>query len=147
MESTRPKALLIQEKSQGSWNLERYVQECGCDCSSAASYREACSLLDAEKFDLVLSPMRLPDSSLFPLLSSLSGSRTTLFYWFAVDGGCFWLPALRNGLNCVGSATLNTRQFVIALDEIIKEVRLRQSPISHTQETAAPQPDSPVAVR
>lgn len=123
MESSKVKALLIRENLQGYGQMERYLRVCGCECRSAASYKEACTLLGTNDFDLVLSPMRLPNTSLFPLLNLLSDSRVTLFYWIAVDGGCLWLPALRQGMNCFGSAMLSTTEFVVALDEAIKEIR------------------------
>jgi hypothetical protein len=127
MESRNVKALLIQERLQGSGQLEKYLRACGCECHRAGSYKEACYLLGVDEFDLVLSPMRLPDTSLFPLLNLLNGSRITLFYWLAVDGGCLWLPALRHGQNCFGSSTLSTGKFVLELETVIKEIRTEAS--------------------
>ena len=95
MEPRRPKALLIGESPQGSSHLAKRLQERGCECEFAVSYQEARSLLGAQHFDLVLSPMRLRDVSLFPLICLLDRSNITLFYFHAVEDGCWWLPALR----------------------------------------------------
>src|ERR1019366_8592370 len=104
MESRRPKALLIGENPQGSSYLAKRLQERGCECEFAGSYQEACWLLRAQDFDLVLSPMRLRGGSLFPLIDLLDGSGITLFYSHAVEDGWWWLPALRHGQKCFGSS-------------------------------------------
>ncbi len=118
------KALLIQERPQASGHLEKYLRKCGCECTCAVSYKEACSLLGTGEFGLVLSPMRLHNDSLYPLLDLLHGSHITLFFWYAVEGGCFWLPALRQGQNCFGSALLmGAIDFGVALDQTIQEIQ------------------------
>lgn len=115
MESRRPKALLVGENPQDSSHLEDYLQGQGCECDFAASYEEACLQLRADEFDLVLSPMRLRNGSLFPMIRLLSGSRIKLFYYQAVQDGCWWLPALRDGDNCFGSCALRSGEFVTVL--------------------------------
>ena len=125
MEPRRPKALLIGESPQGSSNLAKRLQERGCECEFAVSYREACSRLMGEGFALVLSPMRLRDSSLFPLIGLLDGSGITLFYFHAVEDGCLWLPALRRGQKCFGSSAMRPSEFVAALDDVIEGICFR----------------------
>jgi hypothetical protein len=122
MKASEPKALLIGENAQGSSHLAKLLQERGCTCSFATSYREACSLLNGERFDLVLSPTRLRDCSIFPLLSLLEGSCVTLFYFQLVEDGCWWLPALRSGRKCFGSYALRPSEFVVSLGEIIDDI-------------------------
>lgn len=123
MESNRPKALLIGESPQGSSYLTKRLQESGCECAFAVTCREACSLLTAHDFDLVLSPMRLRDGSLYPLMGLLDGSSITLFYYLPVEDGCLWLPALRRGQKCFGSSALRPSEFVAVLDEATEEIR------------------------
>ena len=118
----RPKALLIGESPQGSSNLAKRLQARGCECDFAVSSQEASSMLRAERFDLVLSPMRLRDGSLFSLISLLDGSGITLFFSYIVEDSCWWLPALRHGENCFGSSALRPSQFIAALDEAIEEI-------------------------
>jgi len=122
MEPKRPKVLLIGENPQSSSYLAKRLQERGCEYEFAVSYQEACWLLRAQNFDLVLSPMRLRDGSFFPLIALLDGSDITLFYSHAVEDGCWWLPALRHGQNCFGSSALRPREFAAALDEAIEKV-------------------------
>ena len=123
MKTSEPRALLIGENSQGSSHLVKLLEGHGCECSFATSYQEACSLLGTQPFDLVLSPMRLRDCSVFPLVSLLDGSDVTLFYYQLVEDGCWWLPALRSGQKCFGSQALRPSEFVVSLNEVIAEIR------------------------
>jgi hypothetical protein len=136
MKAREPQALLIGENAQGSSHLAKLLQERGCKCSFATSYQEACSLLSGERFDLVLSPTRLRDCSIFPLLGLLEGSRVTLFYFQLVEDGCWWLPALRSGRKCFGSYALRPSEFVVSLGEIIDDIQVR------SQDTVEAQPAS-----
>ena len=119
----KPRVLLIGETINDSSYLAKRLEERGCECSFAKSYRESASLIRQREFDLVLSPGRLRDGSGYALIGQLSGSGTTLFYYYAVERGCWWLPALRGGQECFGSPALRSSEFVTALDEIIKEIR------------------------
>ena len=138
MKPMRPKAMLIGGDPQGSSYLAKRLQERGCECEFAVSFEEACSLLSAQGFDLVLSPTRLGDGSLFPLISLLDGSGITLFYFHTVENGCWWLPALRHGHNCFGSSGLRPREFVTALDEAIEEICFRAAMERRSQQCVAP---------
>lgn len=126
MKSMTLRALLIQERPHASGHLEKYLRERDCECSCAVSYKEACSRLGTGEFDLVLSPMRLHNDSLFPLIDLLHGSHITLFFWHAMEGGCFWLPALRQGRNCFGKSSplMGTSEFIGALDQAIQEIQM-----------------------
>ena len=77
------KVLLIGENQQGYSRLIRCLDRYRCKCRFATTYQEAVPLLGIKDFDLVLSPMRVRDSSVFPLISLLENSRTTLFYFQA----------------------------------------------------------------
>jgi len=122
-ENARPEALLIGENPQGCSYLAKRLQERGCACSFAASHQGAYLLLVARKFDLVLSPMRLRDTSFFFLMQLLAGSDVTLFYSHAVEDSCWWLPALRHGEICFGAYAFRPSDFIPVLDEAIAEVR------------------------
>ena len=138
MGSRRAKALLIGENPQGSPYLAKRLEERGCECEFALSYQEACWLLRAQDFDLVLSPMRLRGGSLFPLIGLLDGSGITLFYSHAVEDGCWWLPALRHGQNCFGSSALRPSEFVAALDEAIEGICFRAATERKSERSVAP---------
>src|SRR5580658_4881151 len=122
MKASEPRALLIGENSQGSSHLVKLLEGHGCQCSFATSYQEACSLLGTRHFDLVLSPIRLRECSVFPLVDFLAGSDVTMFYFQLVEDGCWWLPALRSGQKCFGSHALRPSEFVVSLSEIVAEL-------------------------
>jgi DNA-binding NtrC family response regulator len=125
MEAGKPKVLLIGGGPQ-YWSCSAmYLRRCGCDCQFAFSYQETRWLVGAQGFDLVLSLLRLQDGSAFPLIRLLEGSSATLFFCLSVEDGCWWLPALRCGLNSFGSSALRPRDFVAALEEAIEQIRLR----------------------
>jgi hypothetical protein len=125
----KPKVLLIGETTNDSSYLAKRLEERGCHCSFTKSYQESASLLRQDGFDLVLSPARLRDCGGASLIDQLSGSGATLFYYHAVERGCWWLPALRRGRECFGSPALRPSEFVTVLDELIKELR-SEEPVS-----------------
>jgi hypothetical protein len=139
------RALLIGESSQGSWHLIKHLERYRCDCRCVTSYQEARSTLKAQRFDLVLSSMRLRDSSLFPLVSQLEGSQITLFYFQAVEEACWWLPALRSGRNCFGSCALRPSEFISSLGQIMGEMQVGSRSLTEFQPPAAPSPRISVA--
>ena len=147
MKAREPRALLIGENSQGSSHLVKLLEGQGCDCSFATSYQDACSLLGTQPFDLVLSPIRLRDCSIFPLASLLEGSAVTLFYFQLVEDGCWWLPALRSGRKCFGSHALRPSEFVLSLNEIIAEMRAGSRLPAENQPTFVSTPQTSVPAR
>lgn len=124
MGDDRPRALLIGERFLGSSHLAKYLQQHGCHCQFATSYDGVRSLLRARHFDIVLSPMKLRDASLIPLIEWLDGSDVTLFYCFPVESGGWWLPALRRGERCFGSPALRPSEFASVLDNAVQKAQL-----------------------
>lgn len=122
MERSKPHILLVGEAAQAS-SLLASLDRRGCECSSATSCREALLMLRKREFDLVLCPTRLADGSLYPVMSLLEGSSTTIFYFYPVERGCWWLPVLRRGRICFGSGAYRGKDFVILLDETIQQIQ------------------------
>lgn len=138
------KVLLLGENQQGYSRLIRCLDRYRCKCRFATTYQEAVPLLGIKDFDVVLSPMRVRDSSVFPLISLLENSRTTLFYFQPVEAGCWWLPALRFGRNCFGSYALRPSEFISSLNLVMEEIQKGPSPMTMSQVSAI-QP-SPIAL-
>ena len=95
--------LLIRKGQTGHSPLSNRLARRGCQCLFATSSQEIGPLLASHHCDLVLGPVRLDGDSLYPLISHLHGSRTTLFYYLIVEDGCWWLPAVWMGANCFGA--------------------------------------------
>ncbi len=120
---TKPKVLLIGKGIQGYSHLASRIDSRGCECSFGSSSREVFVILGIQKFDLVLSPMNFDSGTLYSLIHLLEGSRTTVFYSFAVESDCWWLPALRCGQNCFGSPAFRACEFASHLDETIRTIQ------------------------
>ena len=145
MKPVQTSVLLIGENSQGSSYLVKRLEGYRCECGFATSYQEACSLLKLQSFDLVLSPTRLRDSSLFPLVNQLEGSRTTLFFFQAAEESCWWLPALRSGRNCFGSCALRPNEFITSLGQIMGEIQADSPSLAEHKPRAASAPRTSMA--
>jgi hypothetical protein len=57
------------------------------------------------------------------MISALGLSNCHVFYAYPVENGCWWLPLMKGGQECVGAPALRPREFVGALDQTLKEIR------------------------
>jgi hypothetical protein len=126
MASNSPKVLLIADNPMGLSFLEARFNKWACEVHFALSCKAATAFVSHEPFDLVLSQFRLRDGSSYPLAGLLIGSNTTLVYSYPVETGSWWLPAVKNGQSCWGSLAMRPREFIVFLDDILKEIQLRQ---------------------
>lgn len=133
MKKRKSSVFLIGESVQGS-SLVANMNRREFECSFATSCREAFLFLRNREFDLVLGPTRLRDGTLYPIMSLLEGSGTTLFYSYPVERGCWWLPALQRGERCFGLPALRHREFIILLDELMKQIRRDAPAVAETQQ-------------
>jgi hypothetical protein len=103
----------------------------------ATPNQEVGLMFDDYEYDLVLGPIRLNTNSLYPLIGLLDGSSTTLFFSQAVENGCWWLPALRRGLNCFGAPGYRFNEFATVLDKTIEEIHASVHAVVETQSPVA----------
>jgi hypothetical protein len=122
-----PKILLIAGSPMGMSFLSARLKKWACEIHFSSSCEEANAFVSNQRFDLVLSEFRLWDGSTYPLAASLIGSSTTLVYSYPVETGCWWLPAVKNGQSCWGSLAMRPSEFIGFLDDILKEIRSRQT--------------------
>jgi response regulator RpfG family c-di-GMP phosphodiesterase len=94
----------------------------GFRCHFAGSIRAAHELVSSARVDLVLSNVRLPDGTGFSLIASLSGRPVTAFLCLPVEDSCFWLPAIDEGKDCLGSPALRPSEFVNTLEEMFRRL-------------------------
>jgi len=102
---------------------QRHLERRGCRCHFTKSQRGLKDLVNQKKFDIVLTMLRIEGSSIDWLGAALSGSRASLFYMLPVEVGCWWVPVLRVGLDCLGSPALRHGEFFDALNVIVDEIR------------------------
>jgi hypothetical protein len=117
------KVLLAGDSPQVFSLSQRRLERKGCQCHFARSQRELEQLLNRAEFDIVLTMHRIKGRSAGSLGTLLSGSRTTLFYALPVEVGCWWVPVLRIGAECVGATALRPSEFSDVLDELVEEIR------------------------
>lgn len=111
--------LLVGESLAHFPQLARWLNERGCHCELAGSYREACSLLSRTQFDLVLSEYQLPDRTAYPLLDWLAGTPATLLFRARVENGFLWLKMVEQGERCVDAPVLRSNHFLPALEQVL----------------------------
>jgi hypothetical protein len=96
------------------------LEKAGCQCHFAESHREISKLLGHAKPDIVLSLNAQPNLS--GIVALLAGSRVSMFHRLPVEQGCWWLPVLRNGESCLGTAACRPNEFACVLTEIVKSI-------------------------
>jgi hypothetical protein len=114
------KVLLLGEGEEDWSYLALHLEDQGCDCWLAKSTEEALTLLDRQKFQLLLStkPLRLVN----PIIARLEELNCSVFYRYPVGDGSWWLPAVDHGKECLGATALRPREFVSTLDQIVREI-------------------------
>jgi len=75
-------------------------------------------LLSHTELDIVLSLNA--HQSLSELIALLAGSRVSMFHRVPVEEGCWWLPVLRNGHNCLGAAAFVQVNSLAFLAKLLK---------------------------
>jgi hypothetical protein len=104
----------------------RRLERLGCECHFAESHREVSALLSHTKLDIVLS--LYTHERLSQMMALLAGLRVSMFYMLPIEEGCWWLPVLRNGENCLGTPAIHTTEFTYVLIEIIKGITTDAAP-------------------
>ena len=123
VDKNRVEVLLVGDGRQSFSFPQRHLEKKGCRCHVAKSLRGLKDLVSQKQFDIVLTMVRVEGSSTDWLGAALSGSRASLFYMLPVEVGCWWVPVLRTGADCLGSPALRNGEFFDALNEIVDEIR------------------------
>jgi hypothetical protein len=119
MDSGGIKVLLVGQTARSSFQLLQWLDNQGCQCHFASSCNDACIVISQTAFDLVISQFELQDRTAYPLLDRLIGSTTTLFFSKRVENGCWWLPMLVRGRECVRAHGLRPGEFLDALGKAL----------------------------
>jgi len=123
MESAKVRVLLVNQSATDASHIVEYIRSLGCQCALSRSAKEAGLLLLRENFDLVLSKFEVPGGDWHELPELLIGREMSLFYFYAVEGGCWWIPRVSRGKECHGAAALRPLEFARVLKEIITGVQ------------------------
>ena len=123
---TRKINVLVVGESPCLFSSFRRLERLGCECHFAESHREVSALLSHTKLDIVLS--LYTHERLSQMMALLAGLRVSMFYMLPIEEGCWWLPVLRNGENCLGTPAIHTTEFTYVLIEIIKGITTDAAP-------------------
>lgn len=123
MESTRVKVLLVNQFVSETSHIVAYLRNLGCLCALSRSVKKARALLLREHFDLVLVKFEVPGGDWHELPQLLIGREMSLFYFYVVEGGCWWIPRVSHGQECRGQAALRPLEFAHVLKEMITDAQ------------------------
>ncbi len=119
-ETRKPNVLLIGESPYLLSLWRPPLAKAGCQCHFAESHQEMGKLLRHTELDIVLSLNG--QHGLSKIVALLAGSRVSMFHRVPVEEGCWWLPVLRNGHNCLGAAAFRPNEFTCVFSEIVKGI-------------------------
>lgn len=119
------RVLLVGRSKRSFAQVSRYLEESGCECKFASSYTDGLMLLADTPFDLVLCSGQ---PGIRTLVSSVVGSPASVFCAHAVEDGCWWLPVVRHGKECLGASALGPSEFRILLEETLTVLKSSSNP-------------------
>jgi hypothetical protein len=85
---------------------------------------------DLGTVDIVLSSLKIPGKSIHWLIALLSGSRASAFYSLRLEESYLWLPVLKLGKECLGTAAFPPSEFAGVFDQLVKEIRSKSMALS-----------------
>jgi DNA-binding NtrC family response regulator len=138
--------LLIGENWSRLSAVVRRLEGGGCRCQFAQTYSEARRLVETETIELVLSAIPPREREISSLAAALEGTHAHIFYVLPVESGCWWLPALRDGIPCLGAAALRPKEFTRLLEEVIEEAFARQAERQETPQSVSVSPRKEPAI-
>lgn len=125
MDNKTVRVLLVGRSERTFAQVSRYLEQSGCQCKFVPSYVDGLKALEENGFDLVLCSGQPGIKTLF---ASVVGSRASVFCAHAVEDGCWWLPVVRDGKECLGSSALRPSEFRLLLEQMLKIMTSPGSP-------------------
>ncbi|HVB99451.1 MAG TPA: hypothetical protein VNJ12_09015 [Candidatus Dormibacteraeota bacterium] len=112
METGKCGVLLVDDTSSDGSLLVKQLKTIGFRCSFARSFEEAKARLCAEDFNIVLSKLSMNGGTAYELRPLLIGRPISLFYSLSVEQDCWWIPGVREGVECLGEPALRPDDFL-----------------------------------
>lgn len=125
MDNRTVRVLLVGRSEKTFAHISRYLEQSGCECKFVSSYGDGLKVLEENSFDLVLCSGQ---PGIKTLVSSVVGSPASVFCAHAVEDGCWWLPVVRQGEECLGSSALRPSEFRILLEQMLKTMTSPMNP-------------------
>lgn len=125
------KVLLVGGSSVGFSPLSEQLEKSGYKCRFVSTCLDGARLVARASFDLVLCSGRMKGFQL--LLGAVRRSSASLFRYLLVEDGCWWVPTVLRGEDCLRAPAFRGTEFASALDTMAKEIKSD----SQSAETAA----------
>jgi hypothetical protein len=115
-----PLVLLVGRN--GSWGATvlKSFEKFGSALSYVAPQTVTTEYVRSGAFQLILLDSTVSTDQRRQLATELAGSNVSIFYTFPVENGCWWLPALRCGLDCHGAPAFRRNEFPQELERILQ---------------------------
>lgn len=117
-----PRILLVGDSETRPFHLAERLTEWGGECQFASCRSDVVALIRSQRFDLILSRMRLSDGSAFELIPLVNGRPISLFSYLPTKDGCWWLPLVRSGAECSSGPALQDHVFMQMLEGLVKRM-------------------------
>lgn len=117
-----PRILLVGDNETRPYHLSERLTQWGGECQFASSRADVVALIRSQRFDLILSRMRLSDGSAFELIPLVNGRPISLFSYLPTKDGRWWLPLVRSGVECLSGPALQDNAFMQMLEGLVKKM-------------------------
>ena len=137
MEYSPVKVLLLGENASGSSYLRWQLENRGCHCWFAHSTKEAATMYQEHKFDLILSTT--PLSKFDSLLAVLGSSACKVYHCRPEEDSCWWLALCldapgRNGKTGLADGPgMRPSEFLDMLDKMLAQRRAKSASVALPQ--------------
>ncbi len=126
-----PRILLVGDNETRPYWLSERLIDWGGQCQFASCRTDVAVLLRSQRFELLLSRMRLPDGNAFELIPLVQGRSTSLFSYLPAKDGCWWLPLVQSGKECISGPALPEPDFMEKLEELVRRRTLVLRSVAH----------------
>jgi hypothetical protein len=118
---SRPNILLVGRS--GSWGtlVLKSLTKFESELSFALPQTVTSEYVRKGAFNLILLDSTVSPEQRRQLGSELVGSEASIFYTFPVENGCWWLPILRLGQDCHGTAAFRRNEFPFELERMLRD--------------------------
>jgi hypothetical protein len=111
--------ILLLGKSLGSvGSLREFLDGLGCECSFAKSPADGVIIFGPGAFDLILDTL---PAAAHASLYGLGSSSCNIFRSHQVENGCWWIPVVSAGMQCLGAPAMRPKEFAEILGKMLSE--------------------------
>ena len=121
LEEAKHRVLLVGRNGYLESSLFKVLENCAAEIVIASPSSANSEYVKNSDQALVLLESSATPECRKRLVAELLGSRVSLFYAYAVEIGCWWLPALLHGEDCHGSPAWRAGEFLLELRRLLRE--------------------------